>query len=140
PLGTHGVREALEVGHRHRLVVSADGPALGRVPAVVAAEDDAVDLVVDARSVLGGVDLAAPRPDRDALDVAVAVTDDVPLALVGRVDERVVGSRLPGPQVEPEHLAGETREVLRVRAVRDVAGAHDKHAVGTDRGTAARVT
>jgi len=70
PLGGHGVGEAGEVGHRDRLVVAGGvGAAPGRVPAIVGARLEQVQLIVLVRPVLDGEHLAGARPDRHALQL-----------------------------------------------------------------------
>lgn len=111
------------VGHRHLLVV-----ARHRVPAVVAAAHQAVDLVVAEAAVLH-------RPQRavvalgQALDVAVAVGEDVALALAARPRERVARPGLPGRPVQAQRLAAERGEPARVPAHGGVAGADDQRPV-----------
>ena len=82
------------VGHRHRLVVAGH-----RVPPVVAAVLEQVDLVVAVGAVLDRPQDAVAALG-EALDVAVAVGDDVPLLGVGGVDVagcRARGRRSSGP-------------------------------------------
>ena len=125
-------RERL-VGHRDGLVVARD-----RVPAVVAAGDEPVDLVVAEAAVLHRPQ-GAVGPLGEALHVAVAVRPHEP-ACAARRRERVVGHRGARPPVDAQHLAAQRVEVARVRAHGGVAGADEERvAVAVEQQPAAAV-
>ncbi len=136
PDGAYGGRELRQV--RHRVVALGVRVGRQRIPAVVAAAGDPVDLVVAGGSVLGGPQLGGPGPQRETLDVAVPVGPDV-AGVSALVVERVVGGRATGG-VDPQHLAAETLPVLRIGSLCGVAGADVQLAVGAEPQPAAGVS
>ena len=112
----------------HRLPVRARRPAAGQRqvrraeagvarPAVVAAGDDEVDLVVHVGTVLGGVDLVGAGPDGDPLRVAVPHRVH---GVADAGDDRIVGGDR-AVAIDAQHLPVQARPVLRVRRVGRVA-------------------
>ena len=101
-----------------------------RVPAAVPAAAQRRDLVVAVGAVLDDERPAVAGPERDALWVAEAVGEDPAAEVAGCAPPRLG---------DPEHLAAERLEVLRVRAHRGVACGHPQEPVGAEPRAAARV-
>ena len=119
--GPRGGEVGVAVVAAGRLGSVADpGPGLAR-PAVVAAGDEEVDLVVDGGSVLDGVDAAgAAGLEGEALRVAVPHRVDV---VLGPVDDGVVGGDAAGAG-HPQDLAAAAAPVLGERLGAAVAHRH----------------
>ena len=105
PPGLDRVGELHEVGHGNGLVVAGY-----RIPSVVAARGQQVDLVVHRRPVLDRPHLVRAGAASEALRIAVAVG----------VDARRGGERVPGRadarrRIDAEHLPAQRAEVLRDR-------------------------
>ena len=105
------------------------GPPVDR-PAVVAAADQQVDLVLLVGAVLGRVPAPVDGMDRDTLGIAVAEAEDGGRP-AGTRQDRVVG-RNGAVAVEAQDLAVEARRVLRVVAARRVAHRDVQLAVATE--------
>ena len=117
--------DAAGVADRGSVVAAVAHPR----PAVVAAGDDAVQLVAALRAVLVHPEFVGPGADRRALRVAVPVAPDL---RPGAGDGRVVG-RDGSIAADPDHLAERGLKVLGRRPLLPLTKRHEERLVGPER-------